>query len=323
MASNTPLISIIMPAYNCSNYIKQAIDSVLIQTHQNFELLISDDVSTDNTLDVIRTYQDDRIKVFTNESNQGPAILCNQLIQYYAKGEYIVRLDADDWMSHDRLELQHAEFMKNPKLSIVLGGVARYYPITNKIEDAKNYPLTNIEIRNFIEKRESIPCGGLAVMMYSRKNFMELKGFQEFFSKIGGEDIDLFLRLLRLGEVCSVNKSLYFYRYNTQSFSQTNHSNILKLNSHKLAFFLYRERQQFNGLDGLTGLIHSSFEKFKQELLESYERDRSKIFYHRIKSGNLSYADRIEACLSALKVAPLKLDLYRHLIKLFIKKITS
>ena len=89
------LVSIIMPAYNCSRFIREAIDSVLAQTYTAWELLIVDDCSTDDTAAIIASYQDERIHYFRNEQNSGAALSRNKALRE-AKGKYIAFLDADD-----------------------------------------------------------------------------------------------------------------------------------------------------------------------------------------------------------------------------------
>ena len=84
-----------MPAYNCEKYIHQAIDSVLNQTHINFELLIADDCSTDTTKQIIDSYKDPRIKTFHNNINLGYLKASNKLFSL-CKGSYITFQDADD-----------------------------------------------------------------------------------------------------------------------------------------------------------------------------------------------------------------------------------
>ncbi len=101
------LVSIIMPNYNGSKYISQAIESVLAQTYKNWELIIIDDCSTDDSLKVIDAYikKDDRIRLIKLENNMGPAIARNVGIDN-ARGRYIAFLDSDDlWLKH-KLENQ-------------------------------------------------------------------------------------------------------------------------------------------------------------------------------------------------------------------------
>ena len=101
------LVSVLMPAYNASLYIREAIDSILSQTFSDFEFLIIDDGSTDNTIDIVKKYTDTRIKLIQNEQNRGLVYTLNKGLDI-AQGKYIARMDADDICTSDRLEKQVA-----------------------------------------------------------------------------------------------------------------------------------------------------------------------------------------------------------------------
>ena len=95
---NNPLISLIMPVYNDERHIKIAIDSVLNQSYSNWELIIVDDCSTDDTVNTIKAYNDSRIKLFTLNKNSGGAFYPRQIALNYAKAEFICTLDSDDFL---------------------------------------------------------------------------------------------------------------------------------------------------------------------------------------------------------------------------------
>jgi len=106
------LVSIIMPSYNTAKFIKETVDSVLQQTYQNWELIIVDDCSSDNTDEIVATFVDSRIKYIKNEKNSGAAISRNKALKE-AKGKWIAFLDSDDiWLS-DKLEKQINFMEKN------------------------------------------------------------------------------------------------------------------------------------------------------------------------------------------------------------------
>ena len=99
------LVSIIMPAYNCEHFIADSIRSVLAQTYTNWELLVVDDCSTDNTAEVVASFTDPRIHYQRNTHNMGAALTRNKALQY-AKGHYIAFLDSDDLWAPHKLEHQ-------------------------------------------------------------------------------------------------------------------------------------------------------------------------------------------------------------------------
>ena len=106
MNRDEPLVSVLMTAYNREQYIAEAIESVINSTYQNWELIIVDDGSKDNTVAIAKTYadKDGRIKFYRNETNLGDYPNRNKAAGY-AKGEYIVIIDSDDWMFKDALEI--------------------------------------------------------------------------------------------------------------------------------------------------------------------------------------------------------------------------
>ena len=99
------LVSIIMPSYNAGKYIEASINSVLNQTYKDWELIIIDDCSSDNTLEVIKTFTDSRIRLLQNERNSGAAISRNYGLRE-AKGKWIAFLDADDTWKEEKLATQ-------------------------------------------------------------------------------------------------------------------------------------------------------------------------------------------------------------------------
>lgn len=107
-----PSVSVVMPVYNCADYVDKAIKSVLAQTHADLELLIIDDCSTDGTFDTIRkTFSDPRIRLIELAVNSGPAVARNKGIAA-ARGRYVAFLDSDDIWLEKKLEKQLA-FMKS------------------------------------------------------------------------------------------------------------------------------------------------------------------------------------------------------------------
>ena len=100
---NSPLVSIVLPMYNAAKYIKECVDSILAQTYSDFELLIIDDGSTDDSVKIVETYKDSRIRLIRN-SHDFIASLNKGIVE--SRGKYIARMDADDKMKPHRLEKQ-------------------------------------------------------------------------------------------------------------------------------------------------------------------------------------------------------------------------
>jgi glycosyltransferase involved in cell wall biosynthesis len=115
---SAPLVSIIMSVKNGYQFIGEAVDSIINQTYKNWELLIFNDGSTDRTLDRLNVYEDSRIVIFSDVSSHGLPKRLNFLIAQ-AKGDFIARMDADDIMVRQRLEMQVGFLLTNPEVDVV------------------------------------------------------------------------------------------------------------------------------------------------------------------------------------------------------------
>lgn len=115
---NKPLISVIMTTYNVEKYVKKAINSILNQTYTKFELIIVDDNSNDNTINIIREYNDPRIKLFKNNINAG-TYFCKNYGVSISKGDFIAIQDSDDYSNPTRLEKQYNHYLINPNAVII------------------------------------------------------------------------------------------------------------------------------------------------------------------------------------------------------------
>lgn len=124
---NKGLITVVIPAYKCENVISSAIESVLCQTYNNYELIVVDDGSPDNTVEVIKKYQDRLTYIF--QENGGVSKARNTGIKY-SNGEYIAFLDADDRWDNNKLELQMELFNRHPEVNMVFSG---FWNTTNGI----------------------------------------------------------------------------------------------------------------------------------------------------------------------------------------------
>jgi glycosyltransferase involved in cell wall biosynthesis len=118
MAVENPKVSVILTSYNHEKFLRASIDSVLDQIFQDFELIIWDDASTDSSWDIIKSYDDFRIKAYKNETNEVRGSL-NKMIRQVAVGEYIAVLHSDDMWEPTKLEKQVAFLNKNPKIGAV------------------------------------------------------------------------------------------------------------------------------------------------------------------------------------------------------------
>ena len=144
MNSNKPFISVVMSVYNGEKYLSEAIKSILDQSFSDFEFIIFDDGSTDDSLGIIESFNDTRIKLIKNKTNRG---LTKNLIEglNIAKGKYVARMDADDISLPDRFKTQAEYLEANSDISILGSSVIFFND--NGYEFIAYQPITNEEIK--------------------------------------------------------------------------------------------------------------------------------------------------------------------------------
>jgi len=214
-----PTLSVVMPAFNAAAFIDEAIDSVLGQTHADLELIIVDDASTDDTLDIIerRALDDDRIRILRNETNLGPGGSTNRGIEV-AAGHLIGRMDADDISLPERFEIQVATLRENPHYAVV-GTFASHINEEGVILSlSKTGPVSEAEFDRLRGADEpTMVFGGTALFT------------RELFDKVGGFDprlraaveLDLFDRMSDHGPIIAVPEPLLHYRLHANSIVAT------------------------------------------------------------------------------------------------------
>ena len=199
-----PQVTIGIPVYNGERYIKQAIMSVLNQTFKDFELIVTDDGSKDNTLNILKSVQDPRLKIITDGTNRGIAYRLNQQIDL-AKGDIFVRMDADDVMFPNRLEKQ-LEVLTSRHDVEVTGTSAIIIGEKNELLGKRDavYKKNPSDNEYFIAARFIHPT---------------VAGRTEWFRKwrysnqmSGNEDLDLWIRSHKDSVFFDIKEPLLFYR---------------------------------------------------------------------------------------------------------------
>ncbi len=144
----SPLVSVLMPAYNREKYIGEAIESVLVQTYTHWELIIVDDGSRDSTAEIVKSYQakDSRIILYQFPENKGIPYARNQCLEL-AKGEYLANLDSDDIALPDRLEKQVQFMEENPEVGICGGKYVFIDEQNKKVNEPFLMPTEDKEIK--------------------------------------------------------------------------------------------------------------------------------------------------------------------------------
>lgn len=215
------LISVILPVYNCEKYIFNSINSILIQSYKNLELLIIDDGSTDKTANLIKKFKDKRIKYFKKD-HKG---LLKSLIfgLNNAKGSFIARMDADDISHPDRIKIQLELLLE--KRSDICG--CGFYTINSysHLKRSYNVPITKNDIK--IRLSSSVPfCHGSILAKTSLfKNFPYDSGENKVV-----EDYSLWIKMYDSGvKFSNTEKKLYFLREHSESLSKIDRNNFKRI----------------------------------------------------------------------------------------------
>ena len=188
--NNKNLISVILPVYNCKEYIKDSIKSILQQTYYNFELIIVDDGSDDGTLNILNNFKDKRIKLYKNKYNRGLIYCLNKALSK-SKGQFIARMDADDVCELDRFEKQINFFIENKEVS-VLGTAVKLIDNNNRVYKKYSYPLND----NFIKWSMFFFCSICHPSVMIRSFVIKKVNGYNSKSKFA-EDYDLWIRLIK------------------------------------------------------------------------------------------------------------------------------
>ena len=202
---NSSLITIGIPFLNNEKTLKNAIISIIKQTHNNLEIILIDDGSTDSSLKIAKAYasQDNRISVISDGKNLGLISRLNQII-HLAQGEFIARMDADDLMDSERLEKQINYFSSNPNADVVTTGLISlndcYAPVGKRCCDSETPDMYKV-----FKNGEGL----LHASMLSRTKWSRANMYQAGFDR--AEDRELFTRTLGHSIYLIIKEPLYFY----------------------------------------------------------------------------------------------------------------
>ncbi len=216
------MVTVLMPVYNGERYLKESIESILSQTYKNFEFLIIDDGSTDNSSNIIDSFNDKRIRKISNKVNLGLVKSLNKGLRL-ACGKYIVRMDSDDLSEKNRIEKQ-VEYMENNLDVAVLGSAVRLIDENNQLGRNIVYPLRYIDI--LWSLYFGSPLAHPSVIMRS-----------SVVKKIGGygstkiatnrekysvEDFDLWFRLSKVSKLINLDTCLLKLRKHNKNLTVVN-----------------------------------------------------------------------------------------------------
>lgn len=239
---NAPTVSIIMGAYNCETTVAQAVNSIITQTYQNWELIICDDCSQDGTISVLNSLaqKDSRIKIIRNDANKKLAYSLNRCLQE-SKGKYIARMDTDDICLPDRLEKQVDFLNIHGEYAVVGGGLI---PFDGEKENKPRIPKEYPTVRDLVR---DVPFYHPTIMM-RKKAYDALNGYTISKRTDRGQDMDLWFRFFAVGykgynlqePVLKYHESMTDYKKTGMKSSiRTTQTRLIGFKLNRMPFYLY------------------------------------------------------------------------------------
>ena len=251
------LVSIIMPSYNTGKFIKETINSVIAQTYSNWELIIVDDCSTDNTDEIVKSINDNRIIYLKNETNSGAATSRNKALRV-AKGRWIAFLDSDDLWKNDKLEKQ-IRFMKENNC---------YFRYTNYIEIDENSKKKKKRVtgpKKITKTGMFNYCwpGCLTVMYDANKiGLIQIEDIKK------NNDYAMWLKICKKADCYLLDEELAMYRKRSGSISNHSYWKLIKWH-----YKLYREAEHQNVVSSIfntcRNMVFGIYKKKKFYIRES------------------------------------------------------
>ncbi|WP_421655352.1 glycosyltransferase family 2 protein [Leptothermofonsia sp. ETS-13] len=296
--NQSPIVSVLMPVFNGGHYLEEAVESILNQSFTQFELLIINDGSTDDSLKILQQYaeSDRRIRLWSRE-NRGLVRTLNELIEM-ASGRFLARMDADDVALPDRLLRQVQQLENQPNL-LCVGGA--YDMVDHQGEWLLHVSpvLQNNEIQQRLLSGNS-PIQHSCAMM-RRSAVRQVGGYDP--ATFPAEDLDLWLRLGELGELANLEETILKYRVHTASIT----SKRLKQHSQTVRK-VCEQAWQRRGLKDPPRC-----EKVEQRYQQLMLRCGWQAFLNRQREAAVSYGVR------AVQALPLDLESWRLLVCAAIK----
>ena len=275
---DTILVSVLIPTYNVEKYIEEAIQCIINQTYKNFEIIVVDDCSTDNTFSILEKIKifEPRLRLFKNDTNAYVKALNTGIV--HCKGEYIMRMDGDDLCDNMKIEKQLDFLLNNPDIDLVgcdVHSINEEGEILNKIETSHNVNCTN----KILKFRSPV----LHIWMCKKTVYTALNGYRE----VGGsEDYDFLLRMNTMG-MKFTNIPYFGYSVRTR---EGNFQSSVGLLQRKTAYYiknLYKERI-------ISKSNQDSFNKIKKNKFVRSYLFHEKIHRKSVKFTNLAMNYRMK-----------------------------
>lgn len=247
------MFSVILPTYNGGIYLKEAVNSILNQDFPDFELLVIDDGSTDNSLQFLSSISDQRIRLVRNVVNKGLIYSLNKGLDI-CKGEFIARMDADDIAKPFRLSMQLKVFKENPAIGVCGGNVEYIDEKANLLKMQQNpLPLDSKKIKTLLFFKNPIIHSTVCI----RRSILKERSLSYNSDYILAEDYKLWLDLSTFTEFLNLPEIILSYRF---------HQNNVSNNPKQSAIAAQIKCEAIEGILGMN-LSKEEIEMFRSVLL--------------------------------------------------------
>jgi glycosyltransferase involved in cell wall biosynthesis len=292
MHTNNPKVSIIMPVYNGESYLHEAITSILSQSFTDFEFFMIDDGSDDRSWEIMRSFDDPRIRLERNEKNMGLIATLNRGIKL-AKGKYIARMDSDDVSLPDRLKMQVHFLDKNPDIGVVGTDYSMIGSDGTPWNPSKFFNVSTEP--DLVEWELYFNCYVCHPSIMVRKTvYTHLSGYRDEF--IHAEDYDFFLRAVSYTKISNLPHVMYKLRKHESNVT-TIYGDIQQKNADiAVQQALYRTLGTSISLDIVRGFRNSSLiidledaitvANLVTDLCNSLIKSKNISFFNRVKVRN-------------------------------------
>tara|TARA_B100000575_G_C23117736_1_gene646358 strand:- start:1025 stop:1804 length:780 start_codon:yes stop_codon:yes gene_type:complete len=244
-------VSIIMNCYNGSRYLKKSITSVINQNYKHWELIFFDNLSTDNSIKIAKSFKDERIKIFKTNKFLKLYEARNQAIKK-TKGQYICFCDTDDWWFKSKLQVQIDFLNKNKEVNLLFTNL---FVLNEKTKTKKLYFGNNMPSGMITQHLlDDYKLGILTVLV--NKKFFNRKKFNKKYNIIG--DFDFFINLSLKEKFYCLHKPLAVYRLHDKNFSKKT-----DIYAKEMAFWLKENSYKFKKLNYSLNLIRLTLFKLK------------------------------------------------------------
>jgi glycosyltransferase involved in cell wall biosynthesis len=238
-----------MAVYNAAQFLREAVASVLAQTYSDFELIVVDDSSSDDSLAILRSFGDPRMRIIGHRANMGVSLSRNDAL-VAARGEFIAIMDADDVCAPARLERQVAFLDANPLVGLVGCGVYDNIDVSGAVLYTAYLPQDNDTIQRTIVERW---CFLHPSIMFRRALQEPVGGYRKALEP--AEDHDFILRILEHCQAHNLGERLVSYRLNPRGLSVINHRYINETGDAAMRLAQRRRSGRPEDLDAETALI--------------------------------------------------------------------